>query len=729
MRTLMWLALGAAVLSASGPGLTAAHAQTTDRGTAILVPLGPSNASGVNVSEPGFVLRSQPVRVRFEALQAEAEPAVLWLNLFADVQLRAVRGQVLLNASGTRTWSGQIEGEPGSEVHLTYTDAVMTGTIRLTHRLFRIALTTSGTHEVQEIDLTALPDEAPPIPVDAPADSPAGSSLPESDAASPIDVMVVYTTAARIAAGGTTAMQTVIDTGVRETNAGYANSSIAQRVNLVRAEEIAYSEAGFDWSLALDRLRGTSDGYMDDVHTLRDRYRADVVVLLAETDNAYCGIGYLMRTVSSGFAPWAFSVVARACFTGYYSFAHEMGHNVGAHHDWYAATDPGAYDYSHGYVYVPGRWRTVMAYSNECSAWGVYCPRVNYWSNPNVRYGGVPMGIPAGSYHHADNRLTLDSTAPTVANFRIRCPASAPTLAQVAGNRLTIGGTATLTGTNFTAGTVIKLYVATSGGVHPHGPYTPSAWSSTSLTWNVPSSIPLGSGFGSVQVVNTTCGYTQSNVVGALLEGDPADNIPTILYINGSGLRPAEPGVSVAHIDTVVAPGSTVTIIGTGFNRPGLNLFGATGNVGPLWSVAGWSATQFQVAVPVPTPSGPGNFQVVNSPYTGNVASNAVSAVIGAQPTITSVRVVGPTVTVTGTGFCTLSVINLFNRQGDSVVNLGGFGPAGARVPLTLASDTQFTFTRPPGAVAGPAFVQVLNPPFIPFSSSGSDPDGAFTLP
>ena len=31
-------------------------------------------------------------------------------------------------------------------------------------------------------------------------------------------------------------------------------------------------------------------------------------------------------------------------------------------------------------------------------------------------------------------------------------------------------------------------------------------------------------------------------------------------------------------------------------------------------------------------------------------------------------------------------------------------------------------------AVAGPSYVQALNPPFVPFTSSGSGPGGAFTL-
>jgi hypothetical protein len=185
----------------------------------------------------------------------------------------------------------------------------------------------------------------------------------------------------------------------------------------------------------------------------------------------------------------------------------------------------------------------------------------------------------------------------------------------------------------------------------------------------------------------------------------------------------------VAHVDTVLSKGAAVTIVGTGFNRPRLNLYTATGNLGPLSPLAGGTATTIRVTVPASAPTGPATFQAVNAPYSGNVISNAVSAVVGAAPAITSVSVVGQTITVTGAGFSVLSVINLFNKQGTTVVNLGGFGPGGPAIPLALINDTQFTFVRPAGAVAGPAFVEVLNPPYIPFSSSGSDPDGAFAFP
>ncbi len=63
------------------------------------------------------------------------------------------------------------------------------------------------------------------------------------------------------------------------------------------------------------------------------------------------------------------------------------------------------------------------------------------------------------------------------------------------------------------------------------------------------------------------------------------------------------------------------------------------------------------------------------------------------------------------------------------MVNLGGLKPDGSpRIALALVNSTRFTFTVPAGVIAGPAFVQALNPPFVPFTSSGNDPCGAFAL-
>lgn len=312
--------------------------------------------------------------------------------------------------------------------------------------------------------------------------------------------------------------------------------------------------------------------------------------------------------------------------------------------------------------------------------------------------------------------------------WRLVGPAVAPEISSIP-RPLMVGGSNTIAGTNLTDGSVVMLFVATAAGPVAYGPFSPTTTSPTLLTLAIPPTVALGNGFASVQVINTDQSFTTSNIVPSLLVGDPFDNIPTITHFNGVGLAPPEVGIGVAHSDVVVRQGTEVTITGTGFNNPLVNLFTAAGNVGPLAPLGGGTATQFRVVVPAGAPTGPGNFQVVNAPYDGNVLSNAVAAVIGARPAISSVTVSGDTVTVNGAGFSSLSVVNLFNVQGGGVVNLGGFGPSGPRVPLTIVSDSRFTFARPLAAVAGRAFVAVLNPPFIPFSSSSDDPDGAFLFP
>jgi ELWxxDGT repeat protein len=302
-----------------------------------------------------------------------------------------------------------------------------------------------------------------------------------------------------------------------------------------------------------------------------------------------------------------------------------------------------------------------------------------------------------------------------------------PPALDIPSGAIAVGASNTVTGTNFTPGSVIKLFVATSSGVLTYGPYTPSAATATSFTWTIPASVALGTGFVALQVINTDTGYLASNVVGALLIGAEVALVPTIARINGVGLAPPDLSIPVAHIDTVVAQGATVTIEGTAFIDPVVNLFTASGNVGPLFPLAGATPNRIQVVIPPTAPTGPGNFQVVNRP--SFLVSNAVASTIGAVPSISSVSAAGGVITVRGAGFSTVSVINLFNLQGGAAVNLGGLDGGGPRIPLTVLSDSEFRFARPAGAAAGPSFIEVLNPPFIPFSSSGPDPDGAFSMP
>jgi hypothetical protein len=217
-------------------------------------------------------------------------------------------------------------------------------------------------------------------------------------------------------------------------------------VRLVHAAQVSYVETG-KGGTDLVRLKSSNDGYLDEVHSIRNHYAADLVSLWVEKMDA-CGIGYLMTNVSTVFASSGFSVVMRDCATGYYSFGHEMGHNMGAHHDRYVSDGDGAYPYSHGYVYKPAKWRTVMAYNDECKKNGFDCTRIQYWSNPNANFQGTPTGISQNASNSANNALTLNNTAYTVSNFRTSVVKPLPMIALLENpqNGKTVSGITTVHG-------------------------------------------------------------------------------------------------------------------------------------------------------------------------------------------------------------------------------------------------------------------------------------------
>ena len=419
---LVWLAVPAALVAAPS------HPQQVDG------LFTPSEVRGpaVQADHPAAV-RSRSVQVEV-ARVAEAvslpEGQPLTLNLFEDVALTAVPDRVGRSPQGGISWVGRVEGQLLSQVVLVVEEGVLAGAVIMPGAQYQIRYLGDGLYTVLEIDQAAFGEELEPIPVDASqeaAEATPGSAL--ADSGSTIDLLVVYTPAARAAAGGTTAIRSEISLAVEQTNDSYVRSQVAQRLRLVHAAEVSYLESG-EFPTDLERLRDTVDPYLTTVHSLRNAYRADEVLLLVHySSNPYCGIAYFMDTVTVGFEDWAFAVVELDCAAAYYTFGHELGHNMGGRHDWYMDAGTTPYTHSHGYANVAGGWRTMMAYNDGCLAVGTSCTRLPNWSNPAVYYGGRATGVPEGTstscttgvpyaYCDADNARTLNKTAYTVANFR-----------------------------------------------------------------------------------------------------------------------------------------------------------------------------------------------------------------------------------------------------------------------------------------------------------------------
>jgi hypothetical protein len=116
-------------------------------------------------------------------------------------------------------------------------------------------------------------------------------------------------------------MRALINLAVAETNTAYAESGVNVELNLIHAYYTTYIE-NRTFSQALSDLRGTTDGFIDDVHVKRAEHGADVVAMIID-DSAYCGIAYMGPSKAN-----MFSVTYWSCATGYYSFGHEIGHNM-----------------------------------------------------------------------------------------------------------------------------------------------------------------------------------------------------------------------------------------------------------------------------------------------------------------------------------------------------------------------------------------------------------------
>lgn len=241
---------------------------------------------------------------------------------------------------------------------------------------------------------------------------------PQGSAA--VDVLVVYTPAARGRAGGVEAIQSLIDLWVAETNTAYADSGVRHRIRLVdRYELVGYDEE--DAGDHLERLRNPDDGYLDEVHDRRDEVGADLVHLLLSDHRDYCGAALDVGSV--------FAVTVLGC--GALTFAHELGHNMGLHHDRFQDAVSGrggrAAHPAYGYVHLapperyPGFY-TIMSYSRRCNVERVPCTSLMSFSNPRLLHAGVPGGIPYGEGSGfdgaADSAAVLDVTMPAVAAWR-----------------------------------------------------------------------------------------------------------------------------------------------------------------------------------------------------------------------------------------------------------------------------------------------------------------------
>lgn len=309
-------------------------------------------------------------------------------DLFQDADEELDLNEIRMDSRSRWIATGRLTEDAQSVVRLELYEDSLTADIvspRLNER-YKVRPVGQGVHLIQtenvalETDMVLPPEIEDPVDPSGPADETPSNPEPI------IDVLVAYTPRARMEQGGTDGILALIQKGISDANRAFEESGIYARVRLVGTLETKQNERR-DLSKDLYALMGKKDGLWDEVHAERDRLKADQVSLVAvyPNESSLGGIGFFKARPDS-----AFTVLKTSAFS-HFTFAHELGHNLGL-------------DHSDGWRNPSAGFSTIMAYGND---------RICRFSNPALTYQGELTGDP----HHNEAAI-INRNAPAMAAFR-----------------------------------------------------------------------------------------------------------------------------------------------------------------------------------------------------------------------------------------------------------------------------------------------------------------------
>jgi hypothetical protein len=221
-----------------------------------------------------------------------------------------------------------------------------------------------------------------------------------------LDVMVVWTAQAYSFAGGSGQMKLMTNLMIEESNEILENSAVSLRFRLVHVmtmSNTAYVDE--DLGTILDKATYTGSPYseFDSEQTIRFTKKADTLIIISYSGS---GIGWLPSALSGVTTATNTAVVGVKYALGYYSFAHEIGHNFGCMHN-KEETGTGMLSNSYAYCWDTSTAtscdgtcrRSVLSYSScvTASKSCTNCVRYPYYSNKAIYEAGSLTGTSSAS--------------------------------------------------------------------------------------------------------------------------------------------------------------------------------------------------------------------------------------------------------------------------------------------------------------------------------------------
>lgn len=668
----------------------AAFEQTDDSPVVVLR----SRSAGVNpAASAALGVRSRPGVTRLAATSA------VNINLFPDTNVPLYVESVEPTHDGFGSVIRGYTGPNGEgRVILTSYRGALAGFIRLENEeAYEVFVAPDGEGEVKQVrfdgsntwlDDFVIPEEDENGVVRASKSTAARSfSVVENGVVtraaggvSTLDVLIAYTERSKNARGGDAGMLAHINTVIAQSNEALVRSSVAMQLRLVHAVQVTYDDnvGTLNYSTALSALRSSTDGKMDEVHALRNQYGADVVGLfVSPTSAGTVGMGYMMTSSPSTFGPFAFSVTNQAYAGGTsMSFVHEVGHNLGLHHDKdNGGASGGYYADSRGYQQktLAPTFRTIMAYASGCSG----CTAIGQFSNANLTYSGIPTGIVGD----IDAARTLNITAPIAVDWRAAVAQQACSYtvnatslsASAAGTSLSTSVSSS-SGCSWTASSNTNWITITSGS---------SGSGSGSVTLTVSANTSTSSRTGTVTVAGQTVTVTQAAAAcqyalgsNSLSVGSSAST-SSVAVSSTSGCSWTASSNAAWITVSSGASGSANGTVGLSFGA-NPNAASRTGTV----TIAGQTVTVTQAAVACNYTLSTANISTGNGAGSGSVGVTTVSGCNWSAASSSPWIAVSSGNSGTASGTVTLS----FSANPDTVSRTGSVTIAGQTVTVTQAA-------------------------------------------
>ena len=396
------------------------------------------------------VVRRRTARIDFAHLDALREPSAaeragLRLNLFDDAAFDLTDLDISATPRGF-TLSAAIEGSVFGTATLAVSGDVVSGSVRVQRGTYTIRSVGGGRVAIRQVQPPPPDLRAPEPPLRPVGDQRkalgdrAAKEASEGEEAV-VDLLVLWSRAAREEAGGRRQIETTIDHVVAVANRAYADSGAHVRFNVVHMQELDVEDDG---GLNLfHALVGGTIPFLDagDIRQtalrLRDVVGADLIHFLGS--GAGCaGVAQIPNSLDDA-SDAIISMSKQACVINGFdqAIAHELTHNFGIHHDRYRVLreedwSPKPRPYGHGYVnqaaFLPdapesAAWQTVMAYDDQCSLQHNRCTWLARLSNPTQTYLGDPLGVAGDAetrtiHGPADARRAVNEVRTVVAGYR-----------------------------------------------------------------------------------------------------------------------------------------------------------------------------------------------------------------------------------------------------------------------------------------------------------------------